>query len=251
MVDLIEIAISALSSLKDLFKDIEMRNRQLHIIVTGSSSGLGLAITKELQSAGHLVYGYDAEEGNDVRSPSAWLKELEYVDVLINCAGINDNRWFEEIGEEDFTRVLDVNAFSIVKMTQSVLPQLKDSGGVVINIVSNAANMPMTSSLSYCASKSAALMITRQMAHELTPKYGITVFSISPNKLAGTAMSKAIEDNVCRVRGWTKEYAAEYQKKALMHGLETHPEAIARLIGHLIDTDDMTYMSGCDIPFGK
>jgi NAD(P)-dependent dehydrogenase (short-subunit alcohol dehydrogenase family) len=94
-------------------------------------------------------------------------------------------------------------------------------------------------------------MATKQMAHELTPKYGITVFSISPNKLAGTEMSKQIEKNVQKVRGWSPEYAAEYQKRALMHGLETPPEAVARLIGHLIESGDMKYLSGCDIPFGK
>lgn len=226
-------------------------DKKLSVIVTGSSSGLGAAICQELIALGHEVIAYDIKNGDDITAPATWLRGLDKVDVLINCAGINDNRWFEEVGDIDFFELMHVNAFSIVQMTQSVLPQLKASRGTVINIVSNAANMPMTSSLSYNASKAAALMITRQMAHELTPKHGITVFSVSPNKLAGTEMSRQIEANVVKVRGWTPEFAAEYQKKGLMHGLETPPEAVARLIGHLIDSDDMIYMSGTDVPVGK
>lgn len=221
------------------------------ILVTGAATGLGAAIVAALRDAGHYVIEYDALNGDDVRNPSAWVSGITELDALVNCAGINDNRWFEEVGQDDFFTLMDVNAFSFVRMTQAVLPQLKRSRGFVINIVSNASHIPMTSSLSYNASKAAALMITKQMAHELTPKHGITVFSVSPNKLAGTGMSKAIEDNVCKVRGWSPEYAAEYQKKALMHGLETPPEAVAELISGLLTVGNALYLSGCDIPFGK
>lgn len=227
--------------------------KALTILVTGSSSGLGKALFDILLEAGHNVIGYDLDQGHDVTRPgrSDIFGNLKELDVLINCAGINSNNWFEELNEVTFDHVMHVNAYSIVKMTQAFLPQLKASKGTVINIVSNAANMPMTSSLAYNASKAAALMITKQMAHELTPLHGITVFSVSPNKLSGTKMSREIEANVCKVRGWTPEYAAEYQKKALMHGLETPPETVANVIANLINTGSMKYMSGCDIPVGK
>jgi NAD(P)-dependent dehydrogenase (short-subunit alcohol dehydrogenase family) len=225
----------------------------MRIIVTGAASGLGKAIVKELTILGHDVVQIDLIWDQDVTDPNASMNVagMGGVDVLINCAGINANDWFEDVTEEQLFHVMDVNAFSIVKMTRLYLDKLKASKGTVINIVSNAASIPMTSSLAYNASKAAALMISKQMAHELTPKYGITVFSVSPNKLAGTGMSKAIEENVQRVRGWTPEFAAEYQKKALMHGLETEPEAVAEMIGHLISSGNMQYFSGCDIPFGK
>jgi NAD(P)-dependent dehydrogenase (short-subunit alcohol dehydrogenase family) len=228
--------------------------KQLNIIVTGSSNGLGEMIADILnEGLGHNVFGYDIENGNDVSQPAEWLKDVD-VDVLINCAGINHNEWFEEVTHESLSKVMLVNAFGPVYMTQACLPALKRNRGVVINIVSNAATIPMTSSLAYNMSKAAALMATKQMAHELTNKHGITVLSISPNKLAGTQMSKQIEANVCKVRGWTPEYAAEYQKKALMHGLESDPYALAEFIGHLIGPDGdgpVKYMSGTDIPFGK
>ena len=225
----------------------------MKVIVTGASSGLGLAISTVLDFNGIEVIEFDRNiaPNQTVQDPPKWVSELPRVDGLINCAGINRNEWFEEVDVGHFNHVMGVNAFSFVAMTQAVLPQLKESKGFVINIVSNAAHIPMTSSLAYNASKAAGLMITKQMAHELTNKYGITVFSISPNKLAGTGMSKQIEDNVCKVRGWTPEFAAEYQRKALMHGLETPPDSIAEFIGHLIESGSYKYMSGTDIPFGK
>ncbi len=220
------------------------------ILITGSNSGLGASLMRTLERAGHQVVGYDHNNGDNVKNPAPWLSDVP-VHVLINCAGINHNCWFEEVNETDFFDMMDVNAFAMVRMTQAVLPQLKANKGCVINIVSNASHIPMTSSLAYNASKAAALMITRQMAHELTPKYGITVFSVSPNKLQGTKMSKEIEDSVCRVRGWTPEYAAEYQKKSLMHGLETPPYVVADVIEQLITSGGYKFMSGCDIPVGK
>lgn len=225
----------------------------MRILVTGSGAGLGLAIATALLAAGHEVLEYDLKQGDDVTNPPEHLAFAigGELDGLINCAGINCNEWFEDITLASLAKVMNVNAFSFVHMTQELLEPLKASQGFVLNIVSNASHMPMTSSLAYNASKAAAAMITRQMAHELTPRHGITVFSISPNKLAGTEMSKQIEDNVVATRGWTREYAAEYQKKALMHGLETPPQAIADYIVHLLNTGAWKYMSGTDIPFGK
>jgi NAD(P)-dependent dehydrogenase (short-subunit alcohol dehydrogenase family) len=226
----------------------------MKILVTGSASGLGAALAFVLRQNGHEVVEFDQEYGDDVRRPSYsddLAAKIEGLDGLINCAGINLNQWFEEVTLGAFRRVMEVNAYSFVNMTQWCLEELIKSKGFVINIVSNAAHIPMTSSLAYNASKAAGLMITKQMAHELTPKHGITVFSVSPNKLKGTGMSKQIEDNVCKVRGWTPEYAAEYQKKALMHGLESPPETLAEFIAGLLDSGAWKYMSGTDVPFGK
>lgn len=231
------------------------------IIVTGSGSGLGKAIYDTLKQNGVDAYGdidvfpVDLSAGMNVSYPadiaSMIINNGQEVVGVINCAGINHNEWFEDVTFDSMIKVMEVNAFSFIWMTQTFLEDLKANKGFVINIVSNAAHIPMTSSLAYNASKAAGLMITKQMAHELTPKHGITVFSISPNKLRGTGMSKQIEDNVCKTRGWTPEFAAEYQKKALMHGLETEPQAIANFIRHRLVTGDWRFMSGTDIPFGK
>src|ERR1700692_3447286 len=105
----------------------------MKILVTGSAHGLGAAICEALKGAGHSVYGFDIAYGDDIRypdeSPSAGT--IDEIDVVINCAGVNSNEWFEDVQGGDLERLMEVNAFGIVHMTQHFLPQLKKSRGIV------------------------------------------------------------------------------------------------------------------------
>lgn len=235
----------------------------MKVMVTGSGSGLGAAIAAALGDAGHVVLGFDTKLGDDVRFPKTTYQRdgralgvPPELDVLINCAGINRTAWLEDLDELMWDRVMDVNAKGIYKMTQWALPRLIESaaggaGGIVLNIVSNASHMPMTCSAAYNASKGAAHILTLQLARELTKRYGITVFGISPNKLAGTQMSRDIEKQVVRDRGWTPEYARQYQLNALLAGEETDPTQLADFVRYLLQSKaHCKYLTGCVIPYG-
>lgn len=217
-------------------------------LVTGSGSGLGAAIAIELQNVGYTVIGYDIKEGHDVLKPE--LHELpKQLDVLVNCAGVNKINWLPKVSSDEWDAVMDVNAKGIFKMTQACLPQLKASKGTVLNIVSNAAHMAMRCSAAYNASKGAALILTKQLARELSPD--VTVFSVSPNKLSGTGMSRSIDEQVVKTRGWTMEQAVKYQLAGLLTGEETSPELVAEFIGFLLSTKERhKYLAGCDLPYG-
>tara|TARA_R110000744_G_scaffold280050_1_gene392154 strand:- start:77 stop:868 length:792 start_codon:yes stop_codon:yes gene_type:complete len=174
--------------------------------------------------------------------------------ALVNCAGMNMNSWFEDSTVEEFDNLMNVNAKATYQMTQNLLEILKgygQYGGTVLNIVSNAAQIPMRCSLAYNASKAAAKMITKQMAHELTKKYGITVFSVSPNKLKGTEMSKFVDEAIPNMRGWTPEASEKYQNEALTTGVQTDPNTLAEFIAFLLSTKERHFfLSGCDIQYG-
>lgn len=224
------------------------------ILITGSSHGLGLAIKAVLEAQGHNVWEYDIEDGDDVCHPE-WsnygLGAPSNLDVLINCAGVNITGWLENFSDEDWDKVMNVNAMGIFKMTKWALPALIKNRGTVLNIVSNASHMPMTTSLAYNASKGAAHIMTLQLARELSRKHGITVFGISPNKLAGTEMSKDIERQVVEHRGWTPEFARQYQLNALLAGEETDPNQLAEFIGYLLSSKERhKFLTGCVIPYG-
>lgn len=233
------------------------------ILVTGAASGLGLAIATALAARGHTVIGYDraAYAGNagdpivaDVRDPDPiHIRDLcnEELDVLINCAGVNIIGWLEDFSGAQWDLVMDVNAKGIFKMSQLCLPMLAKSKGTIVNIVSNAAHMPMTCSLAYNASKGAAHIMTLQLARELTKKWGITVFGIAPNKLKGTGMSHAIDEQVVATRGWTKEQAVAYQLQGLLAGEETPPYAVAELLAYLLSSKEThKFLTGTVIPYG-
>lgn len=234
------------------------------IIITGASSGLGSAIYDQLQSWNSLEeppnihnwsrYGTDrsVDVTSSISIEEAIKKELAPdtpVDILINCAGVNHIDWIPKLTEDDFDFLINTNARSIFSVTRRLLPHLR--GGTICNIVSNASHMPMTHSLAYNASKGAAHIMTLQMARELKKTHDITVFGVSPNKLAGTGMSQYIEKRVCELRGWTPEQAAEYQRAALPAGEETDPKRCAEFIAFLLSEKDRhKYLNGCIIPYG-
>ena len=219
------------------------------IMVTGAGAGLGQAIGLALENYGHEVLAFDRKHGNDVTQPRG--EPPRSLDVLVNCAGVNKTGWLEDFSEAEWDEVMGVNAKGIYLMSQWALPALIESRGTILNIVSNASHMPMTTSLAYNASKGAAHIMTLQLARELTKRHGITVFGISPNKLRGTEMSKDIEDQVVRHRGWTSEFAAEYQRNALLTGEETPPSLVAEFVAFLLSSKDRhRFLSGCVIPYG-
>lgn len=221
-----------------------------NILVTGGDAGLGAAIVDALRKDGHTVLPYDIKQRFDVLNPDPLLVEQFELDVLINCAGVNKINWLQNVTEADWDQVMDVNVKGIFKMTQAFLPRLIERKGTVLNIVSNAAHMPMRCSAAYNASKGAALMLTKQLARELTSQ-GVTVFSVSPNKLRGTEMSNSIDQQVVATRGWTMEEAQRYQLAGLLTGEETPPEAVAEFIAFLLqDKEHHRFLAGCDIPYG-
>jgi len=225
-------------------------------IVTGGASGLGQAIRKHLTSAGHNVDIWDIQEPycNDVGDLVQTMNTarlLGPIDLLVNAAGVNYIEWFEMLKEKDFTTCLRVNTAGIYNCTKALLPNLTATGGTVCNILSNASHIPMTATTAYCTSKAAAYMLTRQLAHELFPKYGITVFGVSPNKLAGTSMAAYTAEQVAKVRGWSKKKTRKKQLKALPIGEETPVEVVAEFVAWLLtEKYRHKYLHGCIIPYG-
>lgn len=234
-------------------------------IVTGGSSGLGAEIVKAL-GLSYAGFGGDWSVNNwsknsmvDLESPSSIKAAADYakhtwlggmnLDLLVNCAGINKINYIPNVSVDEYDEVMNVNVRAIFLCSQAFLDELR--GGTIINIVSNASHVPMTSSLAYNASKGAAAIMTRQMARELKKTHDITVFSISPNKMFGTGMSKDIDEQVCKLRGWTPEQASAYQLAALPAGEETDPVVVAEFIAFLMSSKERhKYLNGCDIPYG-
>ncbi len=164
------------------------------IVVTGAGSGLGKEICLALNDIDtHYIIGLDkkfpapsligpglSKIELDLESPiviADFCSDCADVDILINCAGINEINSLEDLTAQDWDRVMNVNARAIMLMSQGLLLALKQTKGTILNIISNASHMPMTASLIYNASKGAAHIMTLQMARELTKAHGITLCS--------------------------------------------------------------------------
>lgn len=182
--------------------------------------------------------------------------------ILINCAGVNYIDWFDQADFRYFDELMNINVKAGLQLVQELIGRRPPAGGredenwfrgtgAVLNIVSNASHVPMTNSVFYNATKGAFHIATLALARELRKTHGLTVFGISPNKLARTGMSKYIEGRVPSIRGWTPEQAHQYQLGALPAGEETDPAALAEFIAFLLSEPKRhKYLTNTVIPYG-
>jgi NAD(P)-dependent dehydrogenase (short-subunit alcohol dehydrogenase family) len=176
-------------------------------IVTGASSGLGVAFALALAEAGaHVVLGARRAAGleatervveaagtralsvaTDVTSPEACsnlvaqaMEEFGRVDVLVNNAGLGTAVPATREDPEEFRRVVDVNLFGSYWMAQACA-RVMGRGSSIINIGSvlgsTTAELPQAA---YSASKAAIIGLTRDLAQQWTGRKGIRVNAIAP-----------------------------------------------------------------------
>lgn len=198
-------------------------NTQTRIaIVTGGSSGIGLAIAEKFVQAGiqTIIIGRDAEklsaagdqlgplcrpiaqDLNDLAAIPALVNDiaLEYgrIDILVNNAGINMKKEFTDVTDEEFAGILHTNLQSVFAVCREVARVMIPQGkGNIINISSMAAQYGIPKVIAYTASKSAIEGMTKAMAVELSPM-GILVNCIAPGFIATDMSSKALNGDAER-----------------------------------------------------
>jgi NAD(P)-dependent dehydrogenase (short-subunit alcohol dehydrogenase family) len=186
-------------------------------LVTGGTRGMGAAIAQRLLDAGAKVVvtgrtrGVATPEGatfvaGDVSSADGIkaiaakaVDALGGLDILVNSAG--GARPFAEgtvsIPDEEWQASFELNLFAAVRLTNALLPALRESKvGAIVNISSNAARMPFGPFAHYCAAKAALDMYSRALALDLGPK-GIRVNVVSPGPVitpGGDEARKAFSD---------------------------------------------------------
>jgi NAD(P)-dependent dehydrogenase (short-subunit alcohol dehydrogenase family) len=185
-------------------------------IVTGGARGIGAAFCEGLAAAGAAVVVSDVLDGNpvaeriaetqkrakyvraDVTSKqsvenlvSDTVREFGTVDILINNAGLFADlraKPFQEIGEDEWDRVMTVNVRGTFQCAKAVAPvMIAAKKGRIVNIASGTAFKGTPNLLHYVASKGAVVSMTRSLARELGP-HKICVNAIAP----GLTMSEAV-----------------------------------------------------------
>ena len=157
------------------------------LFVTDNRFELAQKVAQEICAAG----GKAVANRLDVASPreikasvEAAMKEFGRIDILVNCAGITYVHSFEEITEEAWDKIMNVNAKGTFFCCQAVAQKMIETGvhGKIVNIASSAAKLGFSLYLDYCASKFAVLGITRTLAQEVA-KYHINVNAVCPTEI--------------------------------------------------------------------
>ena len=169
------------------------------VLVTGASSGIGLATARLLADRGYRVLGTSRDPGRiesplpgvdylaldlgDRDSIRACAEAAGAVDVLVNNAGESQSGPLEELPLDAIDRLFQLNVFGPVQLTQLVLPGMRERrSGRVVMVGSMLASFPLAFRSSYVASKAAIKGFADSARVEVAP-YGIGITTVEPGSI--------------------------------------------------------------------
>ena len=183
------------------------------VLITGGSRGIGRELVKEFSSKGYKVYFLyknseekakllsdetgaiavkcDVSSYSDVSNAKNRINDS--IDIIINNAGISQIKMFQDITEEDWDNMFNVNIKGMFNVTKCfVNDMIKNKYGRIINISSMWGETGGSCEVHYSASKAAVIGFTKALAKELAPS-GITVNCVSPGVIK-TDMNSHLSD---------------------------------------------------------
>jgi meso-butanediol dehydrogenase/(S,S)-butanediol dehydrogenase/diacetyl reductase len=234
-------------------------------IVTAGGAGIGEAIAQEWYRGGGRVVVGDLDRASaqrvaaairadggqalglpmDVNKPDS-VKSLinaalitfgGTINVLFNVAGGSLAKRVDEMADEDWYRVLDLNLTSIYRCSKHVIPFMRrNGGGAIVNVASTAGIMAENRCSAYSAAKGGALLLTRNMAMDYAAD-NIRVNAICP----GSTMTP-------RIQAWLDAYPGHENLMDTICPMKRYaqPEEIAKPAVFLA-SDDASYITGASL----
>ena len=190
-------------------------------IITGASRGIGRATAKKLACDGFnlaLIYNTNEEKAVellkelectakiykcDISDPksvnntySEIIKDFDSVDVLVNNAGIAQQKLFTDISDEDWQTIISTNLSGAFYFSRAVLPKMiNKKRGKIINIASIWGETGGSCEVHYSAAKAGIIGMTKALAKEVGLS-GITVNAVSPGVIKTDMLSSFSESDL-------------------------------------------------------
>ncbi|MEM7255072.1 MAG: SDR family oxidoreductase, partial [Pseudomonadota bacterium] len=245
------------------------------VLITGTSTGIGLASAVQLAQSGFNVFAtmrnldkagplkeaaasagatlairkLDVNEPGDIETVVGEIESDGGVDVIINNAGVGGATPLELVPEDEHRHIFEANYFGAIRMINAVLPAMRERArGTIVNVTSMEGRIATPNQIPYSASKWALECASEALAHEVA-KFGIRVCIIEP----GVIMTKIFENSAPATR-----YASDSPYRQIMRrngkmfsaGFRAGepPETVANTIHEAITTDTpkLRYLVGDD-----
>ena len=170
--------------------------------------------------------------------------DLGPVDCLVNNVGIAYQVDFDELTDEQWDEMWQLNVMSFVRTIRVVLPAMRGRGGSIVNVSSTAGKRPSTSMPNYTVTKAAVLSLSRLVA-DLYAKDGIRCNAIAPGPTATDAWLApgGLADQQATRTGKSRDEVLEAVAKGRPLGRLAEPDEIAAVIVFLC-SDRASYVTG-------
>lgn len=232
-------------------------------LVTGTSSGIGLATAVALARAGHTVVATmrNLDGGAEIRSIAAAEKlpihpialdvdddisvregfakavaEHGPIDVLVNNAGIPGGGVVEETTIDRFRQVMETNFFGALRCAKAVIPGMRERRqGTIVNVTSVAGRVALASHSSYAASKWALEAVSESLAQELR-LFGVRVVIVEPGVIATPISTRTPAPTAESLYPFRKRLMATF---AASRAKPTPPSVVGDAIRDIVASDSL------------
>ena len=216
-------------------------------VVTGGSSGMGLAIARKLWEQGMDVavfdiqpppeplpyYQVDIRRDREIRAAA---EQLPRVDVLVNNAGVYFERYLEDTTDEEIDRMVDINVKGTCRVTRDLLPKLLESRGSIVTVASCLGLVPELTSPLYCTTKAGLVMLTKCLAQQYADR-GLRVNCVLPGPIDTPLLQASFPD---------REAEARCAGRIPMRRIG-RPEDVANMVAFLV-SEEAGYVTGGAFP---
>ena len=214
---------------------IKLANLDYPVIINYQSNKTAAEATKDLieKAGGNAeLLKFDVSNRDEIeKAINSWEEKHseDYIEVLVNNAGIRRDNLMFMMPDDDWHQVIDTTLNGFFYLTRHLLKHMmpRKRGGRIINIASLSGVKGMPGQTNYSAAKAALIGATKALAQEVAPR-SITVNAIAPG---------FIETDM------TKDLPQDDLKKLVPVGRFGKPEEVAALVGFLV-SDDAAYITG-------